>query len=233
MHAHYSPLRRAFARARKPYLQWRRHWRCEASHLDSSVLKSGKMSSQLIWQLINKHNSFKVKGRTGNRVVLSAEPGNLFGKHSYKYSGRLHINSIDVTLRSRGCPGSQFQDCLTPLNTAYTADPSVEGPSCGLTSNGWCYIDCAQRRAKGLTRCATAGLANDRTIDIQPGKEGGVVITTKRSKNKSKPSSATTSYTTKKSTRRAAAAIGKEARKIRPDLKVLIPICHSHGTKPL
>jgi hypothetical protein len=45
------------------------------------------MSSQLVWQLINKHNSFKVKNRTGDRVILSSEPGNLYNKHSYKHSG--------------------------------------------------------------------------------------------------------------------------------------------------
>lgn len=45
------------------------------------------MSTQLVWQLINKHNSFKVKNRTGDRVILSSEPGNLYNKHSYKHSG--------------------------------------------------------------------------------------------------------------------------------------------------
>ena len=52
------------------------------------------MSTQLVWQLINKHNSFKRKNRTGDRKVLSAEPGNLYNKHSYKYSGTKIVLAI-------------------------------------------------------------------------------------------------------------------------------------------
>ncbi len=43
------------------------------------------MSDQLVWQLVRGHNSFIRKGING--LVLSAEPGNLYNKHSYKYSG--------------------------------------------------------------------------------------------------------------------------------------------------
>ena len=43
------------------------------------------MSDQLVWQLVRGHNSFIRKGLNG--LVLSAEPGNLYNKHSYKYSG--------------------------------------------------------------------------------------------------------------------------------------------------
>lgn len=53
------------------------------------------MSTQLIWQLVNKHNSFKRKNETGNRVILSAEPGNLANRHSYKHSGK---NSFNVMI---------------------------------------------------------------------------------------------------------------------------------------
>jgi len=54
------------------------------------------MSTQLVWQLINKHNSFKVKNRTGDRVILSSEPGNLYNKHSYKHSGIANDKTIDL-----------------------------------------------------------------------------------------------------------------------------------------
>lgn len=43
------------------------------------------MSDQLLWQILKGHNSFVRKGLNG--MVLSAEPGNLYNKHSYKYSG--------------------------------------------------------------------------------------------------------------------------------------------------
>lgn len=42
-------------------------------------------SDQLVWQIVKGHNSFMRKGLNG--MVLSAEPGNLYNKHSYKYSG--------------------------------------------------------------------------------------------------------------------------------------------------
>ena len=58
------------------------------THSECSIPKQrGTMSTQLVWQLINKHNSFKVKNRTGKRTILSSEPGNLYNKHSYKHSG--------------------------------------------------------------------------------------------------------------------------------------------------
>lgn len=44
-------------------------------------------SDQLLWQILKGHNSFVRKGLNG--MVLSAEPGNLYSKHSYKYSGTL------------------------------------------------------------------------------------------------------------------------------------------------
>jgi large subunit ribosomal protein L28e len=43
------------------------------------------MSSQLIWEVLKYHNAFIRKGVKG--LVFSAEPGNLYNKHSYKYSG--------------------------------------------------------------------------------------------------------------------------------------------------
>ena len=42
-------------------------------------------SSQFQWLLLKNWNSFYRKGLNNSR--FSAEPGNLYNKHSYKYSG--------------------------------------------------------------------------------------------------------------------------------------------------
>lgn len=41
--------------------------------------------SQLLWEMVKGHNSFLRKNING--TIFSAEPGNLYNKHSYKYSG--------------------------------------------------------------------------------------------------------------------------------------------------
>jgi large subunit ribosomal protein L28e len=46
---------------------------------------AGAPSSQLVWQLVKGHNSFLKKGLNG--AYFSSEPGNLYSKSSYKYSG--------------------------------------------------------------------------------------------------------------------------------------------------
>ena len=40
---------------------------------------------QLIWEVVKGHNSFLRKNL--NHTSFSAEAGNLYNKHSYKYSG--------------------------------------------------------------------------------------------------------------------------------------------------
>jgi hypothetical protein len=40
---------------------------------------------QLIWEVVKGHNSFVRKNLNG--TTFSAEAGNLYNKHSYKYSG--------------------------------------------------------------------------------------------------------------------------------------------------
>lgn len=45
------------------------------------------MPSELHWSLIRNTSSFMVR-RDG--ICLSREPGNLVGKHCYKYSGLAH-----------------------------------------------------------------------------------------------------------------------------------------------
>lgn len=43
------------------------------------------VSSELVWQFIRKNTAFIKAGLHGER--FTTEPGNLTGKHSYKYSG--------------------------------------------------------------------------------------------------------------------------------------------------
>lgn len=38
-----------------------------------------------MWQIVRKHTAFTKRGLHGER--FTTEPGNLTGKHSYKYSG--------------------------------------------------------------------------------------------------------------------------------------------------
>ena len=55
---------------------------------------SSQVSSELIWQAIKGGNAFSV--RSQNNVWFSKEKGNLYGKHSYKYSGVANARTIDV-----------------------------------------------------------------------------------------------------------------------------------------
>ena len=50
-----------------------------------------RVPSQLVWQLVKNYNCFLHKGVNGSQ--FSAEPGNLYNRNSYKYSGqsRLHL----------------------------------------------------------------------------------------------------------------------------------------------
>ena len=49
------------------------------------VMASTQISSELLWQCLKKGNAFSV--RSVNNVWMSKEKGNLYSKHSYKYSG--------------------------------------------------------------------------------------------------------------------------------------------------
>ena len=55
-----------------------------------------------------------------------------------------------------------------------------------------------------------------------------MVVTTSRPKNSNKPMHSKQSYTTKKNARRSGASIGKEAKKIRPDMQVSTFTQHKH-----
>ncbi|KAG2439049.1 hypothetical protein HYH02_006577 [Chlamydomonas schloesseri] len=53
------------------------------------------MSSQLVWECIKGHNSKLRKAAKG--IVFSAEAGNLYNKHSYKYSGLVNAKTVDIS----------------------------------------------------------------------------------------------------------------------------------------
>ena len=47
-------------------------------------------SPELVWQVIKKGNAFLRKGSNGrNDPIFSAEKGNLYARHSFKFSGAL------------------------------------------------------------------------------------------------------------------------------------------------
>ena len=47
-------------------------------------------SPELVWQVIKKGNAFLRKGSNGRGdPIFSAEKGNLYARHSYKFSGAL------------------------------------------------------------------------------------------------------------------------------------------------
>ena len=56
-----------------------------ASILDIGAGTGTMAAPQLRWEIVKGHNSFVRKNLNG--AVFSAEPGNLYNKHSYKYSG--------------------------------------------------------------------------------------------------------------------------------------------------
>ncbi|KAF6257719.1 component of cytosolic 80S ribosome and 60S large subunit [Scenedesmus sp. NREL 46B-D3] len=49
---------------------------------------------QLIWEVVKGHNSFVRKNLHG--TTFSAEAGNLYNKHSYKYSGLANAQTVDI-----------------------------------------------------------------------------------------------------------------------------------------
>eukprot|EP00200_Dunaliella_tertiolecta_P002740 CAMPEP_0202339666 /NCGR_PEP_ID=MMETSP1126-20121109/1429_1 /ASSEMBLY_ACC=CAM_ASM_000457 /TAXON_ID=3047 /ORGANISM="Dunaliella tertiolecta, Strain CCMP1320" /LENGTH=135 /DNA_ID=CAMNT_0048930247 /DNA_START=74 /DNA_END=481 /DNA_ORIENTATION=+ len=54
------------------------------------------VSNAVVWECVKKSNCFLRKGIHGgnHRTMFSAEPGNLYNKHSYKFSGLRHENDF-------------------------------------------------------------------------------------------------------------------------------------------
>ena len=70
-------------------------------------------SSELVWQCIKGNNAFLRKGSKGRAdAIFSAEPGNLYNKHSYKFSGaarssRLARRGAGLRRLARSCAAPQ------------------------------------------------------------------------------------------------------------------------------
>jgi large subunit ribosomal protein L28e len=60
-----------------------------------------RMSASLVWELVKGHNSAMRKGLHKGQV-FSAEAGNLYNKHSFKYSGLANSKSVDVSVDAAG-----------------------------------------------------------------------------------------------------------------------------------
>ena len=58
------------------------------------------MSSALVWELVKNYNCFMKSNLNG--TLLSAEAGNLYNKHTYKFSGALHGRCGACSQSSRG-----------------------------------------------------------------------------------------------------------------------------------
>ena len=71
--------------------------------LSRSLARS--MSSELLWQLVKKHNRFIVKR---NGVTLSSEPNNLMNKNSFKFSGLVHAKTVGVNPSAKGHKGVEL-----------------------------------------------------------------------------------------------------------------------------
>ncbi|KAF8059736.1 RPL28A [Scenedesmus sp. PABB004] len=66
-----------------------------AATAGGSVGTMAAIPSALVWECVKGHNSFVRKNLNG--AIFSAEPGNLYNKHSYKYSGVANAKTVDIT----------------------------------------------------------------------------------------------------------------------------------------
>merc|ERR1712205_226689 len=62
-------------------------------------LSRSMASSDLIWQITRNNSSFLVKR---NGLQMSAEPNNLMGKNSFKFSGIANANAVGITEEAKG-----------------------------------------------------------------------------------------------------------------------------------
>merc|ERR1712129_363308 len=65
----------------------------------SHFISAAMAPADLIWMCVKKNSSFLRK--SPNMPVMTAEPGNLSGLNSYKFSG-LVGNTLDVSTRATG-----------------------------------------------------------------------------------------------------------------------------------
>lgn len=113
--------------------------------------------SQLLWEVVKGHNSFVRKNLNG--AVFSAEPGNLYSKHSYKYSGE--GNCDDQCVAESACAAA----------AAAAAAQHSSGAAADVCTHGGCCPLSPAVAAKPLCACAALshplpGVANAKTVDI-------------------------------------------------------------------
>ena len=63
-------------------------------------MASTQISPELVWQCVKGGNAFAVRSPTN--VWFSKEKGNLYSKHSYKYSGVANDSTVDITDTGEG-----------------------------------------------------------------------------------------------------------------------------------
>ena len=76
-------------------------------------------SDQLVWQLVKGHNCFQKK--SVNNTWLSSEPGNLYAKNSYKYSGvrwTVTVCCLEVAKTESNCVLRLHRGILADLGIA-------------------------------------------------------------------------------------------------------------------
>ena len=84
-------------------------------------------SPELVWQVIKKGNAFLRKGSNGRSdPIFSAEKGNLYARHSYKFSGAPLLAVLGRSARwQRGGAASPCSPCLSgPLRGRSGCNPS-------------------------------------------------------------------------------------------------------------
>lgn len=81
------------------------------------------VSSQLLWEVLRNHSCFLKKGL--NNVVLTSEPGNLYQKNSYKYSGLARDKTVSLEDSSAEDQGKGVQISLIKKKKGSKNKPNV------------------------------------------------------------------------------------------------------------
>ena len=111
-------------------------------------------SSELIWQCIKGGNSYMRKGL--NNTYFSTEPGNLTGKHSYKFSGIANKKNVGLVTDSSNAilltKGKVKKSGKSTTVFKKDARRVMKGVSKEVTGYRSDLSDIAVRRASALAR---------------------------------------------------------------------------------
>ena len=136
-------------------------------------------SSQLVWQIVKGWNSHIVKGlngtnRKGGGIILSKEPGNLYNKHSYKYSGLQayavarpctlgHVSHCSHSVPAAGICNTSAVRIKQPCLSSYPDLPLLQASAttwpCSWSSLAACLIHTSHH----IHAVSAAGLCSNRT----------------------------------------------------------------------